>query len=83
MTIGAAKKMGKKKWIIKTLRKAYESHMASLDPDGSFDLIEELPSGTMVNHLYSVNLDELKTYVRKTFVDTIPPCYHIIQRRFK
>ena len=78
-----ANTMRKKQWMAKTLRKAYESHMASLDPNGSFNLIEELPSGTMINHLRGVDLDELKSYVRRVFVDTMPPCFHIKQVDFQ
>ena len=76
-----ARTMRKKEWMAKTLRKAYESHMASLDVNGSFDLIEELPSGTMLNHLRDVDLDELKSYVRSVFVDSMPPCFHIREHK--
>jgi len=67
----------KKTWITKSLRKAYEAHMASLPDDRNYDLLEELPSGTIINHLYSVPLDELKSYVRMVFIDSAPPSFII------
>ena len=70
-------KIQKRAWAVKSLRKAYEAHMASLPVDGEYDLLEEMPSGTIINHLRNVSLDELKGYIRMVFVDSAPPCFII------
>jgi len=67
----------KKAWAVKGLRKAYENHMASLPIDGHYDLLEELTSGEIILHLNSTSLDELKSYVRKVFIESAPPCFII------
>ena len=67
----------KKAWAVKSLRKAYEFHMASLPINGHYDLLEELTSGEIILHLSSVSLDELKSYVRKVFIESAPPCFII------
>jgi len=66
-----------KSWAVKALRTAYEAHMASLPNDKSYDLLEELSSGEIITHLVEVSLDELKSYVRKTFIDIAPPSFII------
>ena len=70
-------KARKRSWITKALRKAYEHHMASLPEDGKYDLLEELTSGTIINHLREASLDELKSYVRAVFIDSAPPAFII------
>ena len=65
--------MTDEKWPAVVLRRMYEEQMSALPYNGCFDLIEELPSGTLVNHLRGVNLDHLKQYVRMVFVDAAPP----------
>ena len=69
--------MLKKKELSKRLYKAYELHLASLDNSCLYDLTEELSSGCIVNHLNEVTVDELKGYVRKTFIHSHPPMYLI------
>jgi hypothetical protein len=69
--------MLKKKELAKRLYKAYELHLASLDTSALYDLTEELSSGCIVNHLNDVTVDELKTYVRQTFIHSHPPMYLI------
>ena len=70
-------KSQKKAWAVKSLRKAYEAHMASLPEDGQYDLLEELTSGEIINHLRSASLDELKSYVRMVFIKSAPPSFII------
>ena len=65
--------MTDEKWPAVVLRRMYEEQMSALPYNGCFDLIEELPSGTLVNHLRGVSLDHLKEYVRMVFVDVAPP----------
>ncbi len=69
--------MEKHQAVACTLFTAYENHMASLPVDGAYDLVEELGSGKMLNHLRGVSLDELKNYIRNTFIHSSPPCFHI------
>ena len=69
--------MLKKKELSKRLYKAYELHLASLDNSCLYDLTEELLSGCIINHLNEVTVDELKGYVRKTFIHSHPPMYLI------
>ena len=69
--------MLKKKELSKRLYKAYELHLASLDNSCLYDLTEELSSGCIINHLNEVTIDELKSYVRKTFIHSHPPMYLI------
>ena len=69
----------RKTWAVQTLRKSYESHLASLSCDDSYDLLEELSSGTIITHLTEASVDELKTYVRRTFIEISPPSF-IIRR---
>ena len=64
-------------WVAKTLKKAYEHHMASLPDDGQYDLLEELKSGSIINHLSGVSLNELKTYVRAVYIESAPPAFII------
>jgi len=61
------------KWPAKIIRRMYEEQLSALPYNGCFDLIEELPSGTLINHLRGVDLDHLKQYVRMVFVDAAPP----------
>ena len=70
-------KSQKKSWAVKSLRKAYEAHMASLPEDGQYDLLEELTSGEIINHLRGVSLEELKSYVRMVFIESAPPSFII------
>ena len=67
----------RKSWAVKALRKAYEAHLASLPTDGSYDLLEELSSGVIVTHLTDASLDDLKGYVRRTFIESAPPSFII------
>ena len=60
-------------WPAKIIRRMYEEQLSALTYNGRFDLIEELPSGTLINHLRGVELDDLKSYVRMVFVDAAPP----------
>ena len=69
--------MLKKKELSKRLYKAYELHLASLDNSCLYDLTEELSSGCIINHLNEVTVDELKAYIRKTFIHSHPPMYLI------
>jgi hypothetical protein len=69
--------MLKKKELARRLYKAYELHLSSLDTSALYDLTEELSSGCIVNHLNDVTVDELKTYVRQTFIHSHPPMYLI------
>ena len=69
--------MLKKKELSKRLYKAYELHLASLDNSCLYDLTEELSSGCIINHLNEVTVDELKGYVRKTFIHSHPPMFLI------
>jgi len=70
-------KSQRKSWAVKSLRKSYEAHMASLPTDGSYDLLEELSSGAIITHLTDVSLDELKEYVRRAFIESAPPSFII------
>ena len=70
-------KSQKKSWAVKALLKSYEAHMASLPSDKSYDLLEELTSGVIITHLTEVSLDELKSYVRRTFIESAPPSFII------
>ena len=65
--------MTDKEWPAKIIRQMYEERLSELPYNGTFDLIEELPSGKLLNHLRGVNLDHLKQYVRMVFVDVAPP----------
>ena len=65
--------MTDKEWPAKILRSMYEEQMSALPYNGCFDLIEELPSGKLINHLRGVDLDHLKQYVRMVFIDSAPP----------
>ncbi len=69
--------MLKKKELSKRLYKSYELHIASLDTSLLYDLTEELSSGCIINHLTAVSVDELKTYVRQTYIHSHPPMYLI------
>ena len=70
-------KSQRKSWAVRALRKSYEAHLASLPSDGSYDLLEELTSGAIITHLTEVSLDELKGYVRRTFIESSPPSFII------
>lgn len=65
------------------LRKAYDQHMADLNPDYHYDLLETLSSGTVITHLRDVSLDELKAYVRKVFIDSVPPMFTFRRTSFE
>ena len=66
-----------KSWAVNALRKSYEAHMASLPNNQRYDLLEELSSGEIITHLIGASLDELKAYVRKTFINIAPPSFMI------
>lgn len=50
-----------------------EKYLNSLNPRHRYDVREELRSGTIVTHCTDVSLQEAKDYVRRCWIESVPP----------
>ena len=55
------------------LYKYAERYLNSLNPNHRYDVREMLRSGTIVTHCTDVTLQEAKDYVRRCWIEAVPP----------
>ena len=54
-----------------------EMYVSALPTSYSYDVREELKSGTIITHCVNVSHEEMKDYVRKVYIESHPPKFVI------
>jgi len=55
----------------------FELYLNSLKKSYRYDVKERLNSGLLITHLTDVSYDEMKSYVRSTWIESVPPVFVI------
>ena len=68
----------KERWATTLTRHYLEMYITSLPRDEHYMVREETKSGSIVTHKVRCDWTEMRDYVRKVYIDAVPPRFIII-----